>query len=500
MTGTLDTVWMIAGWSLGALAVLALLLAVLADPIRRRFRKARRCPKCWYDLSHTAGLTCSECGYTAKRERRLFKNRRSRGWLIGSLLLGVTAAVSFRVPAVQDRGLKALMPTTILVLMAPALESEGAYAIAQQSMMSSAYGGWSLPVAIGPPPDNLSAELAVRMENRELANWQWNLLQRRAIRACAAQFRRSYAPGETWRTTPEQLLAASIARHYPSDPGILSESHTLAGCQVITRPRCPAGQPLLVSIQPRACASAARITLQLSLPAESDRVLYREDFFPVESDSEHRKFERYWTDRLLLVSADPQPGEKFTLRLDGEFKFADEPAEPDAGTSITWAYNVPLDTTIAGDLDDVLVPVESEAFVHGFKTMERASIMNDELWLPRLWQVLELLDGATFAATFEVLHGDRVIASAQAWWAEGETMRPQPSSGALRITMMDDAPAPAARELDTLTLRITSNPEMALRRLDENRYWSGSFTVPVSWRPALEFNAPERGPAVEQPR
>lgn len=500
MTGTLDTAWMMVGWGLGALAALALLLAVLADPIRRRFRKARRCPKCWYDLSHTPGLTCSECGYTARREKQLLKTRRSRGWIVASLLLGVTSAVSFRVPAVRDRGLKALMPTTILVLIAPALESENAYAIGQQSAMSSAYGGFGLPVTIAPPPDNLSAELAVRMEDRELANWQWNLLQRLAIRACSAQFRRSFAPGEPWRTTPEQLLAASIARHYPSDPDILSDSLTLAGCQVITRPRWPAGQPLLIAVEPRACASAAPVTLRLSLPAESDRVIYDAVFSPALSDTSPRPFERYWTDRLVLVSADPQPGQKFTLRLDGALNRADEPAGPSGRDAITWSYNVPLDTTIAGDLDDILVPVANEAFVHDFKSIVRISIMRDELWLPRLWQVLESLDGATFAATFEVLHGDRVIASAQAWWAEGEPMRPQPSSGTLRITMVDDAAMPAERELNMLTLRITSNPAMALRRLDENRYWSGSFTVPVTWYPALEFNAHERGPAVEQPQ
>jgi len=32
-----------------------------------------RCPNCWYDLRGTSGgMTCSECGFTAKREKQSF--------------------------------------------------------------------------------------------------------------------------------------------------------------------------------------------------------------------------------------------------------------------------------------------------------------------------------------------------------------------------------------------------------------------------------------------
>ena len=58
------------------LAGLTLVWALLVDWLIQRLRKRRRCPRCWYNLSHTPGLTCSECGYTAARERKLFKPRR----------------------------------------------------------------------------------------------------------------------------------------------------------------------------------------------------------------------------------------------------------------------------------------------------------------------------------------------------------------------------------------------------------------------------------------
>jgi hypothetical protein len=74
--------WLIT--SLGAataLAGLALLAwALLADRLRtrhaRREGSLRRCPRCWYDMSATEGLTCPECGKTAKHERRLGRARR----------------------------------------------------------------------------------------------------------------------------------------------------------------------------------------------------------------------------------------------------------------------------------------------------------------------------------------------------------------------------------------------------------------------------------------
>ena len=36
----------------------------------------RRCPQCWYDLSHTPGMTCGECGRVARSERDLGRYRR----------------------------------------------------------------------------------------------------------------------------------------------------------------------------------------------------------------------------------------------------------------------------------------------------------------------------------------------------------------------------------------------------------------------------------------
>jgi len=39
-------------------------------------RTRRRCPKCWFDMKHTAGLRCTECGHAARNESELLRTRR----------------------------------------------------------------------------------------------------------------------------------------------------------------------------------------------------------------------------------------------------------------------------------------------------------------------------------------------------------------------------------------------------------------------------------------
>jgi hypothetical protein len=67
-------------------AVAGLVLFVIAlrgDPARGR----RRCPRCWYDLRGTPGMTCSECGFTGASELDFLRTRRHRWMLIAGPLL-----------------------------------------------------------------------------------------------------------------------------------------------------------------------------------------------------------------------------------------------------------------------------------------------------------------------------------------------------------------------------------------------------------------------------
>jgi len=101
---------------LTALAALALLYWAI---FRDRSRGRRRCPKCWYDLRGSDSLTCSECGYTAKRQRQFFRTRRRWRWVVVVVVIGVGARVLWLVPKAQREGWLAAAPTTIVISAIP---------------------------------------------------------------------------------------------------------------------------------------------------------------------------------------------------------------------------------------------------------------------------------------------------------------------------------------------------------------------------------------------
>ncbi|MFZ4575912.1 MAG: hypothetical protein ACOYN0_16085 [Phycisphaerales bacterium] len=54
----------------------------------------RRCPRCWYDMSATGSMRCSECGHTAQRESDLNQRRSSRRvYRTGVVVMGLLAIV-----------------------------------------------------------------------------------------------------------------------------------------------------------------------------------------------------------------------------------------------------------------------------------------------------------------------------------------------------------------------------------------------------------------------
>ncbi len=87
-----DQVCIVLARSLLGLAIAIGLAAMVLDSVRQLWRKRLRCPKCWYDMSGSPGLTCSECGHKAKHERRLRKGRRYWRfiWLVALLCRGAT--------------------------------------------------------------------------------------------------------------------------------------------------------------------------------------------------------------------------------------------------------------------------------------------------------------------------------------------------------------------------------------------------------------------------
>jgi hypothetical protein len=118
-----------AGWSWlftvggAALALLGLAIITLAL-FRDRARGRRRCARCWYDLAGVPGLTCPECGRTARSERALLRTRRRwRRVAIGLLVLLVAWGVA-ATPRVQKTGIAGIMPTFLLAAVSTAYDTD----------------------------------------------------------------------------------------------------------------------------------------------------------------------------------------------------------------------------------------------------------------------------------------------------------------------------------------------------------------------------------------
>lgn len=116
MTGYPWTAWLwwIGGAALGLLGLWLLYWSLLHD----RAKGHRRCPKCWYNMSGTDSLTCSECGRTAKREKRLYKTHRRWCWACAAVLFLLVAYGSSLTPKARRDGWVRAAPTFGLIILA----------------------------------------------------------------------------------------------------------------------------------------------------------------------------------------------------------------------------------------------------------------------------------------------------------------------------------------------------------------------------------------------
>jgi HEAT repeat protein len=154
-------------WTLSALLGLGSLTLLCFSLFHDRSRGRRRCPRCWYDMAGTPGLTCSECGKTAGRERSLHKTRRRWRRVAVGTLLAALAYVSFEVPGAMSRGgLIVIIPRPILLFAIQSFDAQG----------DAIYQSTAAPATASSPPTGV---------------WDRLLL----ARACARNLRVSLQPG-----------------------------------------------------------------------------------------------------------------------------------------------------------------------------------------------------------------------------------------------------------------------------------------------------------------
>ena len=182
-----DILFWISGAIVGVAGLTLLVSALFAD----RSRGRRRCSKCWYDMSKTAGTRCPECGRLAKRERDLFRIRRKWRWAFASMIVILGAVVLAIQPRVQDDGWASVTPATILILALDMNDPQWALdGLHQRVSIDISQTG--LPVT-GFSVSNPNALYA----------WQWRMIATPCIRILDSSL------SATTRTTALELLCRS---------------------------------------------------------------------------------------------------------------------------------------------------------------------------------------------------------------------------------------------------------------------------------------------------
>lgn len=112
--------WLWLAWAAGGILSLVGLWLLYRSLLADRSRGRKRCPACWYDMTGTPTLTCPECGRTARSDRHLLRTRRRSARALAALLITFVGYCTLRTPALLAGRWTGLIPTSVLVLIAPA--------------------------------------------------------------------------------------------------------------------------------------------------------------------------------------------------------------------------------------------------------------------------------------------------------------------------------------------------------------------------------------------
>ncbi len=423
--------FMILGWSLAAAGGARLGWAVgwggaATRGFRRRVVRLRRCPRCWYDMSAIDGLRCSECGREVKSERKLFKTRRRWRWAIVGLAAVVAGYPVARIPAIRAHGWVAAIPTTALVCFA-----------------SVDMHPWS-------NFDPLWRELAERRYAGEVALWQDRILIRR-----------------TFSARPRDLQ------------GILR-----------LRDKWPRGAPLYGCIDRGAA---------LICDARHPRVVQ------VTADIPEGAAVKGWLYGAVLVNLGAARPDDPTQRLGTpaadaasipcEVSIVEQPTEGgrDRGR-LVWKARFSAPVNLVDDVSQILTPVTDlpveRLLSHARGPVIRVEPSSDvaalDLGMTAVQEALGDIEALTIACRIEIMRDGEVVAAREAWWplkaSNRSTFTLQQMS---RVWFRDDALVGGLRDRPDgdWSVRLVSDPLLALRIFDIDHYWEGDITLPLTVTP-----------------
>lgn len=209
----------------------------------------------------------------------------------------------------------------------------------------------------------------------------------------------------------------------------------------------------------------------------------------------HWSPEWLFSDRTEAVGTPPEP-------MDG-VAFDAKIIRADTGLRLPrWRETLVVPVRVGGTIDDVLTPVRDPEID---RLLAEASALQIHPVHPSVWDAsdrwhldlsnlareLQAYEGLTFAVSVEVRRDGAPVLTGSGWWDISVSKYSfQPAAlmsisgnlqGQDRIILKGEVLTPTDFTSDDCewTLRMQSNPEMALRNFDSAHYWDGEIEIPL---------------------
>lgn len=458
----------------GAVAVLGGLVylawwGLFADRARGR----RRCPRCWYDMAHSPGMTCPECGFVAQRETQFARTRRNYVVAAGAVAASVAVTLWMN-HHISQRGWTALMPTRLLL--------------------------WTLPLSSSSNSEVMQ-ELASRATSRQLSSSQWESL----VGRCAGGDWFSRPVSESWESKYGSFI--TIWRRRIMNNASLEELLLTIPprIDVATRETWPEEVPIVVKVQvmdwwPAGTECRVRATPHVTSTSAASGP--KTTIFCRSGDDQ--SFRPPFT--LQLPPLDPSATDiKIDFQIDRRSSGSDS-----SGGDSKWVpvstQTISVSTRIQGRIDQLSQPVNSVEMTAAMQEVFSRGVVK---WSSGHSPVrFNINTPATLGNEFndtaigicvELLCDDLVARRLNLWWIAGNGTTNIENRGYGLAVDHEDLKllANANAEDNRWKLRVRSDPRLALRAGDAPKYWSGEFTMPLTLRTADE-EAPPRSWWIEE--
>ncbi len=427
----------------------------------------RRCPRCWYDMAYSPGMTCAECGFTARSEAQFGKTRRR--YLLAGFAIGGCVAMALAVNLrVMDRGWISMVPSRMLILSLPLTEGDSAAfrelnrRMALQTLNTSEVTMLIRRCARGDlwarPPGSETEHAWIAKYGRGIERWRGSLVRRGEV---TGYDRREIDPSSSEYNDIERLLIdippivdLSLPDQWPPDmPPRL---------QINLRHWWPLGTEVRIHIEPEYVDRV--ITVHQS--EDGARGAFGVVLEPLHMDVDEVSFDITVQRRRAGIEESWQPALQTTMtvpvRIDEQLTYDAQGVDDDASRQM-----------IREVFEGVVVSWPSGRSPVRFRYDPNPSLR-------------PTFEGMSIGVAMQLYRGDELARQLNIWWLAGSDQANRGRRAAMRglgweIAYTDrELLAEIDDDDDRWVMRVEGRREIAALAGEAERYWNGSYTVPMT--------------------